>query len=67
MGDVIIETAGTEETFTFRRVYDPASVREEIFSRWALYKQRERETNRDSTAKQIIQVLAEYHKLVTTL
>lgn len=66
MGDVIIETAGTEETFTFRRVYDPASVREEIFSRWALYKQRERETNRDSTAKQIIQVLAEYHKLVTT-
>ena len=31
MGDVIIETAGTEETFTFKKVFNPASVREEVF------------------------------------
>jgi len=65
LGDVIIETAGTEETFTFRKVFDPASVREEVFNRWATYQQREREQTRDSTHKQVMEVLKEYHKLVS--
>ena len=65
MGDVIIETAGSEETFTFNKVFDPASVREEVFNRWAVYQQREREKTRDSTHKQVMEVLKEYHKLVS--
>ncbi len=63
LGDVIIETAGTEETFTFKNVFDPASVNEEIFNRWAIYQQREREKQRDSTTNQVMEVLKEYHKL----
>jgi uncharacterized membrane protein YdbT with pleckstrin-like domain len=65
LGDVIIETAGTEETFTFRQVFDPASVREEVFNRWAIYQQNEREQARDSTHKQVMEVLKEYHKIVS--
>ncbi len=64
LGDVIIETAGSEETFTFRKVFDPASVREEIFNRWAIYQQKERETQRDSTHKQMMVVLKEYHRII---
>lgn len=64
MGNVIIETAGTQETFTFTSVFDPASVTREIFNRWALYQQREREKSRDSTTNQVLTVLREYHNLV---
>lgn len=63
MGNVIIETAGTQETFTFNMVFDPASVTREIFNRWAQYQQREREKSRDSTTNQILDVLKEYHHL----
>lgn len=63
MGNVIIETAGTQETFTFNMVFDPASVTREIFNRWAQYQQREREKARDSTTNQILDVLKEYHEL----
>jgi len=63
LGDVIIETAGSEETFTFKNVFDPASVNEEIFNRWAVYQQREREERRDSTTSQVLRVLKEYHRL----
>ena len=65
MGDVIIETAGSEETFTFKKVFDPASVREEVFNRWAAYQQQEREKQRDSTNRQVMDVLKEYHKLIS--
>jgi hypothetical protein len=40
MGDVIIETAGTQDTFTFNSVFDPDSVTSEVFNRWALYQQK---------------------------
>jgi len=66
MGNVIIETAGTEETFTFRYVYDPTSVNKEIFNRWSLYQQRKREKARDATTKQVLDVLKEYHRLSQT-
>jgi uncharacterized membrane protein YdbT with pleckstrin-like domain len=65
MGDVIIETAGTAETFTFKKVFDPASVREEVFNRWAAYQQKEREKLRDATNRQVMEVLKEYHKLIS--
>jgi uncharacterized membrane protein YdbT with pleckstrin-like domain len=63
LGDVIIETAGSEETFTFKKVFDPASVNEEVFKRWAIYQQREREKQRDATTDQVMHVLKEYHNL----
>ena len=65
LGDVIIETAGSEETFTFEKVFDPASVREEVFNRWAIYQQKRKEAVRDATNQQVMDALAEYHKLTT--
>jgi len=65
MGNVIIETAGTQDTFTFNSVFDPDSVTSEIFNRWALYQQREREKSRDSTTSQVLSVLKEYHRMAT--
>ncbi len=63
MGNVIIETAGTQDTFTFNNVFDPASVTREVFNRWASYQQQEREKDRDTTTNQVLQVLKEYHRL----
>jgi uncharacterized membrane protein YdbT with pleckstrin-like domain len=63
MGNVIIETAGTKDTFTFKNVFDPASVTKEVFNRWSLYQQREREARRDATHGQVMEVLTQYHKL----
>jgi CRP-like cAMP-binding protein len=63
MGNVVIETAGTQATFTFKHVFDPASVTKEVFNRWSLYQQRERETRRDATHGQVMEVLREYHNL----
>jgi uncharacterized membrane protein YdbT with pleckstrin-like domain len=63
LGDVIIETAGSEETFTFEKVFDPASVREEVFNRWAIYQQKQKEAMRDATNQQVMDAVTEYHKL----
>ena len=63
MGNVVIETAGTQDTFTFSMVFDPASVTKEVFDRWSAYQQREREKHRDSTTDQVLEVLKEYHYL----
>ncbi len=65
LGDVIIETAGTEETFTFKKVFNPAAVSEEIFNRMAVFQQKEREKQRDATNRQVMEVLREYHKLIS--
>ncbi len=67
MGNVVIETAGTQDTFTFSMVFDPASVTKEVFDRWSAYQQREREKSRDSTTSQVMEVLKEYHYLNTQL
>jgi len=64
MGDVIIETAGTEATFTFEKVFDPSGVQEEIFNRMILFQQEERAHIRDATANQVVEFIAEYHKLL---
>lgn len=65
LGDVVIETAGSEDTFTFKKVFDPAAVTEEVFNRWATYQQKQREQQRDSTHQQVMEVLREYHKLAS--
>ena len=39
IGHVVIETAGTERTFTFKWVYNPSAIQQEIFKRWLAHKE----------------------------
>jgi uncharacterized membrane protein YdbT with pleckstrin-like domain len=64
MGDVVIETAGSERTFTFDHVFNPSGVQEEIFNRMVLFQQRQREQVRDATTDRLVEVVAEYHRLL---
>lgn len=63
MGDVVIETAGTEATFTFKKIFNPSGVQEEVFNRMVRFQQRQREKARDSTTDRLVEVIAEYHRL----
>ena len=63
LGDVVIETASREGNFTFTKVFNPSSVQEEIFRRWDIFQQKRRETARDNTNKQIIDIIGEYHEI----
>lgn len=63
MGDVIIETAGTAETFTFEQVYNPKTVQQEIFRRWVDYKENERRRVRTAEERRYTRWLGEYHDL----
>jgi uncharacterized membrane protein YdbT with pleckstrin-like domain len=64
MGNVVIETAGTQDTFTFTGVYDPDSVTSEIFNHLARYQQNEQDKSRESATNQMLTLLKEYHELV---
>jgi uncharacterized membrane protein YdbT with pleckstrin-like domain len=64
MGDVIIETAGTADTFTFRQVYNPKEVQQEIFKRWITFKENERRKNRSAEEQRYTRWFKEYHDLV---
>jgi membrane protein YdbS with pleckstrin-like domain len=64
LGTVVIETAGTERTFTFQKVFNPSAVQEEIFKRMVQYQQRQREKVRDANTDRLVEVLAEYHQLM---
>jgi hypothetical protein len=64
LGDVVIETAGAGRTFTFNKVFKPSQVQDEIFKRWDVFQQRRREMTRDTTNKQVVNVLGEYHDML---
>ncbi|MEM7344598.1 MAG: cyclic nucleotide-binding domain-containing protein [Chloroflexota bacterium] len=64
LGTVIIETAGTKDTFTFNQVFDPSTIQQEIFNRMILVQQREREQARDATTGQLLKVIGEYQHLL---
>ncbi|MBI1878080.1 MAG: cyclic nucleotide-binding domain-containing protein [Chloroflexi bacterium] len=64
LGDVIIQTAGTGGNFTFKQVFNPSSVQEEIFRRWDAYQKQKREKQRDETTRQVVTVLGEYHDTI---
>jgi uncharacterized membrane protein YdbT with pleckstrin-like domain len=64
MGTVIIETAGTKDTFTFVNVMNPSGVQQEIFNRMVRAQQREREERRDATTRDLLSVFAEYQNLL---
>jgi hypothetical protein len=63
MGNVIIETAGTAETFTFKGVFDPSAVQQEIFNRMVAYQEqlrREQRVREDTSRAEWFQ---EYHQM----
>ncbi len=66
LGDVVIQTAGTSGNFTFRQVFNPSAVQEEIFRRWDAYQQRKYEKSRDDTTRQVVTVLGEYHEMTNS-
>jgi membrane protein YdbS with pleckstrin-like domain len=63
MGTVIIETAGTKETFTFRNVFNPSGIQQEIFNRMVLVQQRERQQRQDATTDELLRLIGEYQSL----
>jgi hypothetical protein len=63
MGNVIIETAGTAQTFTFKGVFDPSAVQQEIFNRMVAYQEqlrREQRVREDTSRAEWFQ---EYHQM----
>jgi hypothetical protein len=63
MGDVVIETAGTQRTFTFNSVFDPSGIQQEIFNRWDAYHEERRHRERESEAARLAEWIGEYHEL----
>jgi membrane protein YdbS with pleckstrin-like domain len=63
MGDVIIQTAGTEKTFMFYSVFDPSAVQQEIFNRWDAFHERRRRRQRESEAQRLADWIGEYHEM----
>jgi hypothetical protein len=63
LGSVIIQTAGTGGIFTFKHVFKPSSVKEEIIIRWDAYQRQRRAKQRDDTTRQVVTVLGEYHEM----
>ena len=63
LGDVVIETAGTQRTFTFNSVFDPSGVQQEIFNRWDAYHEERHQRERESEAARLAEWIGEYHQL----
>jgi uncharacterized membrane protein YdbT with pleckstrin-like domain len=63
MGDVVIETAGTERTFTFNSVFDPSAVQQEVFNRWDAYHEDRRRREKESEAQRLADWIGEYDEM----
>jgi len=63
MGDVVIETAGTMDTFTFEQVHDYKGVQREVSRRLFAFKERVRQQKRTEDEKRFTQWLGEYHTM----
>lgn len=66
MGNVIIETAGTMDTFTFEQVFNYKQVQQEISKRLFAYKRREREKARADEQQRFTHWLGEFHDITET-
>lgn len=64
LGNVTIKTAGTFGDFSFKKVFNPSAIQEEVFRRWDVYQQRNREKRRDDVTRQVVGILGEYHDVV---
>lgn len=63
MGDVVIETAGTEQTFAFNSVFDPSRVQQEVFDRWNAYQEERRRREQEEQQQRWAEWFREYHML----
>lgn len=63
MGNVVIETAGTMDTFTFEQVFNYKQVQQEISKRLFAYKRREREKTRADEEQRFTHWLGEFHDI----
>ncbi len=63
MGSVVIETAGTGQTFNFKQVHNPSGVQQEIFNRMVRIQQKQRVQRQDATTHNMIRAFAEYEYL----
>lgn len=63
MGNVVIETAGTMDTFTFEQVYDYKGVQQEVSRRLFAYKEKERQKARSDEEKRFTRWFGEYHEM----
>ena len=63
LGDVVIETAGTERTFTFNSVFNPSAVQQEIFNRWDAHSEERRRRETENEAQRLAEWIGEYHEL----
>jgi CRP-like cAMP-binding protein/uncharacterized membrane protein YdbT with pleckstrin-like domain len=62
-GNVVIETAGREAVFTFSWVHQPRRVQEEVFARMDAFRQRERQSQRERRAEELLDWFATYTEL----
>ncbi|MBI2845941.1 MAG: hypothetical protein HYX86_05285 [Chloroflexi bacterium] len=61
-GNVIIETAAKEGSFTFDWVHDPRRVQQEIFAQLEAFREREREKERQARLEEVREILAAYRE-----
>lgn len=61
-GNVVIETAAKEGSFTFDWVHDPRRVQQEIFAQLEAYREREREKERQARLEEVREILAAYRE-----
>jgi CRP-like cAMP-binding protein len=63
MGNVTIETAGTAETFTFRSIFNPSAVQQEIFNRMVAYQEEQRQKQRIREDLRTAEWFGQYHNI----
>jgi len=63
LGSVVIETAGTHQTFTFDAVFNPSGIQQEIFNRWAAYQERRQQQQREGEAQRLAAWFGEFYRM----
>jgi uncharacterized membrane protein YdbT with pleckstrin-like domain len=66
IGHVVIETAGTELTFTFLWIYNPVEVQQEIFKRWLAHKESKVQQARAFEEQRLVRWIGEFYDLLPT-
>ena len=63
-GDVVIETAGTQRTFTFNSVYNPKGVQQVISQRLNSYRERRQQEQRQNEEQRLATWLGEFYHML---
>ena len=64
LGDVVIETAGTQQTFTFNSVYNPKGVQQVISQRLKAFRERREQERRESEERRMVTWLSEFYRML---